>query len=101
MKRSLILSVTMIFLLSVFSVGIASAAEVKAKGTLKSVDPAKGTIVFVADGSDAEVIIKVKADQIKTVKAKDKVKITYDAGKENVAVKVSRDRPVGNVEPGC
>lgn len=100
MKRFLLSSVIALLVLSIFSAGVASAAEVKAKGTLKSVDSSKGTVVFVAEGSKDEVSIKVKAEDIKGLKKGDKVTITYDKGKENTATKVKK-APGEPVHVGC
>lgn len=100
MKRMLLAMVSVFFVVSMFAVGVACAEEVKAKGTLKSVDAAKGMVVFCPEGTKDEVSIKVTADDVKGMKDGEKVTITYDKGKENVAKKIKKARDV-KVPVGC
>jgi hypothetical protein len=79
----------------------AFAAETKAAGTIKSVDAAKGTVVFCAEGTKDEIPVKVSADLMKKVKAGEKVTLVYEKkGADNVASKIMKSRGA-KVPVGC
>jgi len=98
--RKLLTSILVVCFALVFTVSFAFAEEVKAAGTLKAVDAAKGTVVVTVAKED--VTIKATKDQVGTLKAGDKVKVTYDKGaKENTAKgKITKDRGA-KVPAGC
>jgi len=95
MKKILVSLVAVFFVATL--VTAAFAAETKQVGTIKSVDAAKGTVVFCPEGTKDELTIKVSADLMKKAKAGEKVKMVYD---NNVASKIVKARG-GKVPVGC
>jgi len=113
MKRILISLMAVFFVMSLVSVGFAAdkkadkkapaaaAEEVKAKGKVKSVDEAKGELVFCAAGTKEDVTIKADKDMLKGVKANSMVNIVYEKGAAgNTAKKITKDRGA-KVPVGC
>ena len=96
------LTFLMIVCLSViFTAGIALADQVKAKGTLKSIDSKTGVVVFCPKGTKDEIPIKVDKERLSLFKKGDKVKITYDkTDKGNTASKLMKDRGL-RIPAGC
>ena len=92
MRKSLLTLLGVVFMVSMLSVAVAFAEEVKAEGTVKAMDPAKGT--------KDELVIKATPADVKGIKAGQKVKITFDKGKENVAKRIIPAREVA-VPKGC
>jgi len=75
MKKAAAVLAVLVLVVSLFS--LAAAAEMK--GAIKSVDTKAGMVVFVADGTTADVTLKAdKAVDLSKVKAGDKVMITVD-----------------------
>jgi hypothetical protein len=75
MKKAAAVLAVLVLVVSLFSLAV--AAEMK--GAIKSVDAKAGTVVFVADGTTADVTLKAdKAVDLSKVKAGDKVMITVD-----------------------
>ena len=96
MRKIVLAVVTLLFAFSV--AGVALAADTKAMGTIKSVDAAKGTMVFCPSGTKEDITMKVDKEMAKTVKAGDKVNIEYSADK---TIKTMRKARGGKVPVGC
>jgi len=95
MKKLFSLFIVSLFVVS-FVATAAFAAETKS-GTIKSLDAAKGTIEFCPAGAKEAVTLKANKEVLGSFKAKDKVKVTYDAG---TATKILKDRGA-KVPVGC
>jgi Cu/Ag efflux protein CusF len=96
MKKALLTLSTVLFVFT-FVVTSAFAAEIKATGTVKSVDAAKGTVVFCPAGTDKEIPLKAGKDMLKDVKAGDKVNISYE---KDTLSKIKKARGI-KVPVGC
>lgn len=96
MRKFFSLLIVSLFVVSFVATAAFAAAETKA-GTIKSVDAAKGTIVFCPAGTKEDVTLKASKEVMGSFKAKDKVKVTMDAG---TASKIVKDRGA-KVPVGC
>jgi hypothetical protein len=96
MKKFFSLLIVSLFVVSFVATAAFAAAETKS-GTIKSVDAAKGTMVFCPAGTKDEITLKADKATMGSFKAKDKVKVTMDAG---VASKIVKDRGA-KVPVGC
>lgn len=96
--RKTVLALVTLLLAVAFTAGVSFAADTKAMGTVKSVDAAKGTIVFCPSGTKEDITMKADKEMLKGVKAGDKVNIEYSADK---TVKTMRKARGGKVPVGC
>ncbi|HLB24724.1 MAG TPA: hypothetical protein VJM83_00200 [Nitrospirota bacterium] len=96
MRKALLALCSMMFVFTFILSGVC-IAETKAKGTLKAVDAAKGTVVFCPEGTKDELSMKADKEMLKGVKAGDKVNVTYD--KDTIS-KMKKMRDV-KVPVGC
>ncbi len=94
MKKVLLSLMAALFVCSIVVSG-AFAAETKSQGTLKAIDPAKGTVVFCPKGTTKDINLKASADVIKGYKAGEKVIVTYDNGQVKQVRKMITTVPVG------
>jgi hypothetical protein len=113
MKRFIIAGLVVVSFAAVFVMGVGyavrdgsgvamaadSSAELRALGTVDSVDIAKGVLVIKKNGSDDTLSIQAKADQLKDIKKGDKVKVQYTKGDKNVATHIRR--MVVMIPTGC
>ena len=94
MKKVLLSLMAALFVCSIVVSG-AFAAETKSQGTLKAVDPAKGTVVFCPKGTTKNINLKASGDVMKGYKAGDPVILTYDNGQVKNVRKMITKVPVG------
>jgi len=97
MRKFFSLLIVSLFVVSFIATTAFAAAEIKT-GTLTSVDSAKGTIVFCPKDTKNEITLKANKKVIGKFQAKDKVRVTMDAG---VASKIDKDRGAVVPKPGC
>jgi len=65
--------------------------KVTVKGSIKSLDTAKGEMVFVPKDSEEDIHVKVPDKTLlKGKKAGDKVKLTYRPGKQNITERLTK-----------
>ncbi len=73
-----VVAVLSVVVLVLALVSLAAAAEMK-MGTIKSVDAKKGTVVFCAEGTNADTTLNADKDvDLSKVKAGDKVEVSID-----------------------
>lgn len=102
MKKVLIAVSAFLFAISLFSAGtVAFAGEkVKEKGTIKSMDTAKGEIMFCPAGTTDEIPIKVDPADLKGIEAGDSVMVQYEKGEVNTASRIKKEKKIV-VPVGC
>lgn len=96
MKKALLTLFTVLFVFT-FVVSSAFAAETKASGTVKSVDAAKGTVVFCPAGTTKDIPLKGDKEMLKDIKAGDKVNVSYE---KDTLSKIKKARGI-KVPVGC
>ncbi len=94
MKKVLLSLIAALFVCSIAA--SAFAAEMRAQGMLKSVNAAKGTVVFCPKNTNKNMTLKATAALMKGFKPGDHVILTY----ENGTVKMVR-RMITKVPVGC
>jgi hypothetical protein len=79
----------------------ATDTEVQVRGMVKAIDLDKGEVVFCPDGTTDEVLIKAGNAGFDGIKAGDRIRIAYERGEPNIAVKVARQRKIENLPKPC
>jgi Cu/Ag efflux protein CusF len=78
MKKIAAVLVVVLMFVSLVSLVFAAGMDMK-KGTIKSVDAKAGTVVFCAEGTNADMTLKAdKAVDLSKVKAGDKVEVSVE-----------------------
>ncbi len=93
MKKVLLSLMAAFFVCSITA--SAFAAEMRTQGMLKSVNTAKGTVVFCPKNTNKSITLKAGAAMMKGFKAGDHVIITYDNGTVKMVRRMITKVPVG------
>ncbi len=99
MRKTVLTVVTLFFVFALASVSF--AADMKAMGTINSVDAAKGTVSICPSGAKETITMKADKEMLKGVKAGDKVNVEYAVEGKDKVVKSMRKARGGKVPVGC